>query len=164
MPRSENRLAARRPSARDGGGPGGSPSTRTKARRALRDQDPGCLEPMVCKQRRVDAAREVAEILECVLDPLLHLAEQLALSGGICSREALRHARLDGERHQLLLRAVVQVAFEAPTLLVLGGDESLARRAQVPEQARVREEEGGLTGQVRHKRLLDVPAIGSLAR
>jgi hypothetical protein len=126
MPRSENRLAARRPSARDGGGPGGSPSTRTKARRALRDQDPGCLEPMVCKQRRVDAAREVAEILECVLDPLLHLAEQLALSGGICSREALRHARLDGERHQLLLRAVVQVAFEAPTLLVLGGDESLA--------------------------------------
>ena len=46
-----------------------------------------------------------------------------------CSREALP----DRERHELLLRAVVDVALELAALLVLGGDEALLRSLEVGE-------------------------------
>jgi hypothetical protein len=41
---------------------------------------------------------------------------------------------LYGERHELLLGAVVQVPFEPPSLLVLGVNQSLARRAKLFDQ------------------------------
>jgi hypothetical protein len=49
----------------------------------------------------------------------------------------------DGQGDQLLLRAVVQVALQAPTLLVLSRDQPLARRAEILDQLGVREHESG---------------------
>jgi hypothetical protein len=44
---------------------------------------------------------------------------------------------LHRERDKLLLRAVMQIAFETPTLFVLGRDEALAGGAQVLDEPRV---------------------------
>ena len=66
-------------------------------------------------------------------------AEQLVASAsdelrrvlGVLSDPAPDQGELEGEGHQPLLRAVVQVALEPPALLVACGHQALARRAQL---------------------------------
>ena len=48
----------------------------------------------------------------------------------------LDQAQLHRERDEPLLRAVVQVALEAPPLRVAGGDDALARRLQLGQPVR----------------------------
>jgi hypothetical protein len=54
-----------------------------------------------------------------------------------------------------LLRPVVQVALEASSLRVLGGDQPLTGGAEILDQPGVREHEPGLAGQVGDELLLD---------
>jgi hypothetical protein len=68
---------------------------------------------------------------------------------------------LHRERHEPLLRAVVEVPLELPALFVLRGDQPLARRAelldrvqQVLGEPRVPHHEPGLRGQVADQLLL----------
>ena len=70
----------------------------------------------------------------------------------------------------MLLRAIVQVAFDPATLLVLGGDEALPGRAkvieprqQLPVQADVLQHQASLAGEIRDQLLLDdVHGLASL--
>ena len=61
---------------------------------------------------------------------------------------------LHRERHELLLRPVVQVPFELAALLVLGGYQALARRSEVLDQLHVAEYEPRLGCEVPDQALL----------
>jgi hypothetical protein len=72
-----------------------------------------------------------------------------------------RQPRLDRERHQLLLRSVVDVALQPPSLLILGGDEALLRCLEVLQagaellgQPDVPQHETRLRGEVTNEALL----------
>ncbi len=69
-------------------------------------------------------------------------------------RELPGEPSLDGERDELLLGAVVDVAFQAPAFLVLGGHQALTRRPHVLDQPHVAQDETRLRGQVPHQLLL----------
>ena len=69
--------------------------------------------------------------------------------------EPLSEAQPDFERHQLLLRPIMNVAFESAARLVLGAHQPLARGAQVLEagqqvrrQPRIAKHQAGLGGEV----------------
>ena len=61
---------------------------------------------------------------------------------------------LHGQRDELLLRAVVEVALDLAALLVLRGHEALARAPQVLDQCGVPQHEAGLRGEVGDQPLL----------
>ena len=60
----------------------------------------------------------------------------------------LGEPELDGQGDQVLLGAVVDVAFQPPPRLVLRGDQPLPGRPQVLDQAGVRQHQAGLGGHV----------------
>src|SRR3954452_22894367 len=93
----------------------------------------GGREPLVREERRIDPASEVAEILEGLRRLGLELRQHGIGLLRFASDERLREPELDRERDELLLRAVVDVALEAPALRVLRGDEPLLRRLQILE-------------------------------
>jgi hypothetical protein len=86
----------------------------------------GGTEPLVGEERRIDAPREVAQIVESSFGVSLDVAEQFGALGGIPFSQLLGEPGLDGKGDQLLLGAVVEVALDPPSLLVLRGDESLS--------------------------------------
>jgi hypothetical protein len=81
--------------------------------------------------------------------------KKLALLVWISPSEALRHPSLHGERDQLLLRAVVKVPLETPTLLVLRGDQALAGGTEILDEPGVPKDEARLRGEIVEKLLLD---------
>jgi F420-dependent oxidoreductase-like protein len=83
-------------------------------------------ESLVGEQRRIDAPGEVAQIFESSFGVALDVAEQAGALGRVSLGELLGEPGLDGEGDQLLLGAVVEVALDPPSLLVLRGDESLS--------------------------------------
>ena len=89
-------------------------------------------EAAVAEERRVDAAREVAQLLHRELGLLARLGDQARgrAAGSLCQAR-LGEAEREGDGDQPLLGAVVQVALDAPALLVGGGDDALAGAAQV---------------------------------
>ena len=77
-------------------------------------------------------------------------------------QEKLRKSDLHLQRDEVLLRSVVQIAFEASPLHVLGADQALAGSAQVVKsleqlggEADILEDEPRLEGQVVEELLLD---------
>ena len=56
----------------------------------------------------------------------------------------VREPDFDGQGHQVLLRPVVDVAFQPPPRLVLRGDNPLPRRPQVLDQAHIRQHQPSL--------------------
>jgi hypothetical protein len=66
----------------------------------------------------------------------------------------LGHADRQGDADQALLGAVVDVALQAAALLVLGGDDALARRPELLNQPDVAQRQAGLGGQVGQQRVL----------
>ncbi|RIK41368.1 MAG: hypothetical protein DCC58_12585 [Chloroflexi bacterium] len=71
------------------------------------------VEPAIGQHRRVDAARQVADLLHGALGLLVRLNDQRF--GGVWVGVQLftRHAEVHRELHQALLRSVVQVALDA---------------------------------------------------
>ena len=77
-----------------------------------------------------------------------------AAFAGIARRQLLEQSELDRERHQLLLRPVVDVAFELASFLVLRGDQPLAGRAELLDQPHVPQDQARLRREVAHQSLL----------
>ena len=86
---------------------------------------------LVGEERGIDAAREIAKVVEGDARVDLQLAEHLLGLRGIAIDELLREPLADLQRDQLLLRTVVDVAFQPPALLVLCGHEALLGCLQV---------------------------------
>jgi hypothetical protein len=79
---------------------------------------------LVGEQRRIDPTREVPEILQRVRRGALERVEQCSRLRGIAFDHRSRQLQLDRERDELLLRAIVQVPFDLPALVVLRRDET----------------------------------------
>ncbi len=94
-------------------------------------------EPLVREERRVDASREVPQILQGAAGLRLDLGEKLHDLLRVAIGQLAREPRLHRERDQLLLGAVVDVALESPALLVLGRDQAPAGSAQILHEADV---------------------------
>ena len=117
-----------------------APATRTSSatgdRRAARERLERRPEAALGEDRRVDAERDLAQLVlhrrETLGDP-----RQLAVELGQLGRHGgLRGAELEPERDEPLLGAVVQVALELPPRLVGRGDDAGARRREVGGEAR----------------------------
>src|SRR2546423_570888 len=84
-------------------------------------------ETLVGEERRVDAASEVAQILERGAGRGLQPREQLAFLPLVAADELLGETELHRERHELLLCAVVEVALDLASFLVLRRDQAPPR-------------------------------------
>ena len=97
----------------------------------------------------MDAAGQLAELVE----PLRELRpargdRSSRAAGGSLSSVRLDDAQVERDRHEPLLRAVVQVALEPPALGVAGLDDARARRGQLLVGVGVRERLGDQLGEV----------------
>ena len=88
-------------------------------------------EAAVHEQRRVDAVREVAQLLHRFLEVEADLVEHRLGLLGIGVGDLAREAHAHRERDEVLLRAVVQVALDAAALGVGRLDDAGARRAEL---------------------------------
>ena len=79
----------------------------------------------------MDAAGQLAQLLERVGELLLRGAEQALRRGGVLVQAALREAERQGEGDEPLLGAVVQVALEPPALGRAGLHQPRARGVQL---------------------------------
>ena len=78
------------------------------------------------ERRRVDAARQLPELLERVGQLVARGRRELLRLGGIAPDVGAEHPQLERERDEPLLGAVVQVALEPAPLGVAGRDDALA--------------------------------------
>ena len=74
----------------------------------------------VGQQRRVDPVGEVTQLPDRLLDLLCHLVKHLRALAGIVGDHVPGQAQVHGERHQVLLGAVVQVPLH-PTAFGVAG-------------------------------------------
>ena len=81
----------------------------------------------------VDAARELAQLLERRRELAARRRHQLLGRGGVAPDVGLDHPQLQRDRDQPLLRAVVQIALEPAALGVAGGHDALAGRLHLGE-------------------------------
>ena len=79
----------------------------------------------------MDAARQLAQLLDGELRLLARLGDQLHGAVGVALELRLGEAERDGDGDHPLLRAVVQVALDLPPLGVRRRDDALPRIAQV---------------------------------
>ncbi len=87
-----------------------------------------CAEPSRLEQRRVDPLRELHRLVQCLRHSAAHLVEERRRGAGIGAHEAARELKVDRERHQALLRTVVELSLDAASLGVGGDREPPARR------------------------------------
>ena len=80
-------------------------------------------QPAVDEQRRVDAVRQLAQLLDGLLDILGQLVQHLSRGRGIVGDDVPGQAQVHRHRHQVLLGAVVQVALHPAALRVAAGDD-----------------------------------------
>jgi hypothetical protein len=125
-------------------GDGGSPRLRAQRRS----------EALLSEERRIDPTREISEVFDRSGDLVLQLPENPVGFRGIRAREGTRELEPHGQRHELLLRSVVEVPLRSPALLVLRGDETLPGCAQILDQAEVAEDQSGLRRKVFEQFLL----------
>ena len=79
-------------------------------------------QPAVEQQRRVDALRELADLIDRLLGVAAESSSSTArASAGSESTRLGGEPQVHDEPHQLLLRAVVEVALDPPPLGVRGG-------------------------------------------
>ncbi len=114
---------------------------------------------------RVDAPREGHEDLDRLGSGVLLLGQQRVGPLARAVRERLGEPEVHGEGDEVLLGAVVDVALEGASLGVLGGDQALARDAQLAcaggelleptgqlgAQPRPAQDGAGLVGQAREQ-------------
>ena len=89
------------------------------------------------------------------------MPEQIARLVGVGTGHAFHDSSLDGQRDELLLCTVVDVAFDTAALAVLGGNEALPRGPQLFEvgpkllgEPDVAKHQPRLSGQVVHGKML----------
>jgi hypothetical protein len=93
----------------------------------LRERPERGAQSVLREDRRMDPARELAELGQRPGELLLGGVEprrELDVAARIGASAS--HPQVQGQGHEPLLRAVVQVAFEPPPRLVLRGDQPLA--------------------------------------
>ena len=83
----------------------------------------------------MDPACELSQLLQRLGELVDGRADQLLRERWVFADAALDHPQLQRDRDESLLRAVVQVALEPAPLCVAGGDDALARGAQLGELA-----------------------------
>ena len=74
----------------------------------------------------MDSAGELAKLVEPLGELGLRRGEELAGGRRILLELRADQAKVERDRHESLLRAIVQVAFEAPALGVAGLDDASA--------------------------------------
>ena len=116
----------------------------------------------VGQQRRVDPAGEVAQVFQRAGGVCFEVAEDRPGLGRIRGDGGLGQLELDGQGDQVLLGAVVDVAFQPPPGLVLGGDQPLPGGAQVLDQPGVGQRQPGLGGDVGDQLLARLGAAARL--
>ena len=79
----------------------------------------------------MDAAGQLAQLLERVLELLASRGQVLAGTAGIGLEAPLDHAQLQRERHEPLLGAVVEIALQPPALGVAGLHDARARASEL---------------------------------
>ena len=106
----------------------GSTSSETSSGQALGPGVDRRHDALVVEDRRVDALGDRADVTERPAHVVLGAGD--GGHGGVGGDGDLidRQAQLAGQRRQLLLHAVVDVALDAPSLLVLGLDDARPRR------------------------------------
>ena len=80
----------------------------------------------------MDPARQLAQLRERLGELVARLVTSSAAAGS-SPDPVLQQPQLQRDRHEPLLRAVVQVALEPAALRVAGGDDPLARCLQLVE-------------------------------
>ena len=88
------------------------------------------LQACLGQHRGVDAVCELAQLGERAVDLVSDVAQTL---GELALCAGARQAQVEYDGEQALLRAVVQVALQAPSRLVRGRDDARPRAAQLPE-------------------------------
>src|SRR5207245_7883758 len=86
----------------------------------------GGVEAAVREDRRMDAACELAQLLERLRELLARRVEQLLGDLGVLLQLGLGKPKRQRQRDEPLLGAVVQIPLEAPPLLVTGRDDARA--------------------------------------
>ena len=81
----------------------------------------------------MDAARELAQLLERLRELVARRRRQPLRRAGSVADAAVDHPELQRHRDEPLLRAVVEVALQPPAFGVAGGDDALARRPELGE-------------------------------
>ena len=84
---------------------------------------------MPADDRRMQAAGDVSQLIQR-FGELTAGAFQPALGSGVTVRLLSKHAEFEGQGNQTLLCTVVQVALQAPTLVLLGFDHPCTRAVQ----------------------------------
>jgi hypothetical protein len=112
-------------------------------------------QPSIREQRREDASGEIAQLRERVIRQVADIHQRTCRAIWIAPQSLGRQTRCDGNRYQMLLRAVVNVALDATSLGILGGHDALTRRPQLlglrlerQREANVAERRTRLRGQV----------------
>ena len=79
----------------------------------------------------MDAAGQLAQLVEPLGELLLRRGQELARRGRVLLERRADHAQVERDRHEPLLRAVVEVALEPPALGVAGLDDARARGGEL---------------------------------
>ena len=108
-------------------------------RRARQDRLQRRAEAAVGEDRGVDAARQLAQLVERARELGLRLDEQAEDVVGAALERALGEPQLQRERDEALLGAVVEVALQPAALGVAGLDDARARGGQLVVRIGVRE-------------------------
>ena len=128
----------------------------------------GVQQSALVKSRWIDALGKVAQGLQRLRGLRLEFDDRTSGFFGIAFGQGRGQPELDGEGYQVLLRAVMDVAFEAPPLGILRCDNALAGFAerarltrdfleaglQLRRQANVAEHLPSLGGKIRQQALL----------
>src|SRR5438874_11146601 len=85
---------------------------------------------------------------------MLNLPQELASGARIGLDQLLEHLQVDRQSDQVLLRAVMQIPLDVPSLGVLGGDDALPRGAQLFSESNVAESGSGPRCQIVEQRSL----------
>ena len=105
-------------------------------------------EPLVGQQRRIDPPGQVAQVLERVVGLGLDVGQHRLGLRGIAIHQRLRQTLFHRQRHQLLLRTVVDVPLQGLRANVLRGDDAASRLAKVLDQPHVSQHQPRLCGDV----------------
>jgi hypothetical protein len=104
----------------------GAGQRRTRGRRPER-----LAQSTIAQQRRVDTVGQFAQFADRGLDVAAELLEQLQHQLGVLLGDLPGQAELHRERHQMLLGAVVQVAFDRPARIIRRRDHPQPGRLQL---------------------------------
>ena len=126
---------------------GGRAGDAHRDRRALGQCRQRGLQPLLGQHRGVDAARQLAQLLQRRLQLGLGAVEQRTGALGILLHPRLRQPQLQRQRHEALLSAVVEVALQPPALGDADIDEPRPRALQLGHAGA----QLGLQAQVLHR-------------